>query len=351
MKNKTRKKEHDFLFKKLIETACEDLISITFGDLISWVDFSSAIKAEININDIAHIDSKLYADSVILAPHKSGDDKVVIVHIEFQSYRQKEYAEKFAQRMYQYHCRLYGIFGDFFPDTKEYPQFKGKKCFYVPLAILSNKCPEDTPTNFKVVTDDMKYDGQYEVDKFAVTEYNYRKKHLRELNWKEYAKTNNVAAIGLLGNMNHEDGDKPMIKLTSLKLIYGDYVNLDYQTEELMVAFVETYLTLDKEQQKEFERLLQHLNTSNQKLGGKIMSRLGELTTKWHIDGQKDMLIKNVVTSASVKFEIKSEEVKSLLEESLNKVDIDDADKIMSCLFNSSTLKDFILQLDTINNN
>ena len=285
--------DHDALFKNLSEIAADDLIALTFPEIYPWIDLSNPIRHKEDLNDVAHLDSKLYADTILVCPYKGHKDtdegKVVIVHLEYQSYRQPEYKEKFAQRMFQYYCRIYGIFGDYMPEDGEYKEHRGKECIYVPLAILSDKCPQNTVTEYKVKQD--------EVEFFKVSEYNYRKKHLKTINWQDCLSKykNNLAAIALLGKMKHKDEEKPEIKLASYKELYGDGLVLQSDEYGVLVAFIEEYLELSEDQQQEFNDLLTQLEEDDPMLGGKIMKQLEHFETKWHRQGKQSGIVQGKV--------------------------------------------------------
>lgn len=79
------------------------------------------------------------------------------------------------------------------------------------------------------------------------------------------------------------------------------------------------------------------------------MSVLSRLTTKWHKEGEKRMLINNILMISSVKFKTEKEQVKNSLEEEVKILKIDDSEDIMKALAECVSLKEFIEELKKIN--
>ncbi|MGP4070371.1 hypothetical protein [Halobacillus sp. B29] len=272
-------KDHDFLFKQLSKIAPEGLVQLTFPDLCEWLDLSESIMVTEGINDMAHMHNQLFYDTVLLCPPKGNTDEgnsnsVFVVHIEFQSYRQGEYHDKFAQRMFQYFCRLYGLYGDYFPYKREYKEYKGNKVEYIPLAILSDRCPVNTPDEFVL--------GSVEGELPFVSQYHYRKKHLKDFEWREtlLQRADNLAAIALVGKMKHHEEERPLMKYQSFYMLYSVHDPVE-STKEVILAFIDEYLELNDEEEEVFEQHLINLMDSDDPLGGRIMEEYNGFKTKW----------------------------------------------------------------------
>jgi hypothetical protein len=95
---------HDQLFKELIHHFFEDFLEAFFPQVHHHIDFTT-IKAlsEEMFTDIFEGESRR-ADIVIEAKHK-GEDTVLIIHVEPQSYYQTN--PPFPERMYLYYSLLY----------------------------------------------------------------------------------------------------------------------------------------------------------------------------------------------------------------------------------------------------
>lgn len=78
------------------------------------------------------------------------------------------------------------------------------------------------------------------------------------------------------------------------------------------------------------------------------MDKLNELTTNWHKDGEKRMLINNILTISSVKFKTEKKQVKIFLEEEFKRLKVENSEKIMKSLVESSSLKEFIEEMKEI---
>ena len=93
---------HDQLFKQLIHIFFSEFLEVFFPEVHSHIDFSS-IKplSEEMFTDLIEGESRR-ADIVIEAKLR-GDDSLIIIHVEPQSYSQPD----FTERMYHYFSLLY----------------------------------------------------------------------------------------------------------------------------------------------------------------------------------------------------------------------------------------------------
>ncbi|WP_228275655.1 RpnC/YadD family protein [Gracilibacillus oryzae] len=93
---------HDQLFIQLIGTFFEEFLELFFPDVHRSIDFSDVKPlSEEWFTDLLEGDHKK-VDMVFEAKLK-GEEKLIIIHVEPQSYRQ----DFFHQRMYQYFSLLY----------------------------------------------------------------------------------------------------------------------------------------------------------------------------------------------------------------------------------------------------
>ena len=127
--------DHDRLFKELIQTFFQEFFEAFFPEEFTQIDFSN----------VKFLEQEVFTDIVkgekrkvdILAETKlKNEELVIIVHIEPQSYFQKE----FHERMFIYYSRLYekhrkpilpiAIFS--YNDQREVPNY-----FNIPISTLN----------------------------------------------------------------------------------------------------------------------------------------------------------------------------------------------------------------------
>ena len=125
----SRRISHDRLFKQLFSTFFEDFMTLFFPDAARHIDFShlSFLRQEL-FTDVARGDVR-YVDLLVETKLK-GEDGVIVVHVETQASRQRD----FHERMFVYFARLYE---------------KLRKRI-VPVAVFAYRRGEDEPDGFEL---------------------------------------------------------------------------------------------------------------------------------------------------------------------------------------------------------
>lgn len=167
---------HDQLYKELIHTFFQEFLEVFFSDVHAHLDFHS----------IKPISEEVYTDvlkgktrrlDIVIETKLKETDVVVIVHVEPQSYVERN----FHERMYQYFSLLYN---------------KYRKSI-VPVAVFSYK--ENWEKN--------QYEMQFPF--LHVLTFNYLTLHLKKKNWREYIRSDNPAAAALLSEMGYKEEGIP----------------------------------------------------------------------------------------------------------------------------------------------
>lgn len=110
-----------------------------------------------------------------------GEDLILIIHIEAQSYYQKD----FSERMF-YSSRL----------------FEKYRCCILPIAVFSyDGRPEEEPDGFS-----------WGISLFTVMEYQFYTVELRKKNWRHFIKQDNPIAAALLSKMKYTKEEKVQVK-------------------------------------------------------------------------------------------------------------------------------------------
>lgn len=185
----------------------------------------------------------------IMAEVKIKDqDELVLVHIEPQSYYQKE----FHERMFVYCSRLYE---------------KYRKPI-LPIAVFSYNDLKEVPTQFRI-----------HFPSLSVLQFNYLQLHLTKLNWRAFIQSNNPAAAALLSKMGYTDEERVPVKLEFLRML--SLMELDPAQTELIYGFFETYLMLNKEEEKQMRKEID-------KLPEEEADRILELPNSYKEEGRRE---------------------------------------------------------------
>ncbi len=121
--------DHDRLFKELLSTYFEEFMIAFFPEAYEEIDF----------NHVRFLSEELYTDvtagekyriDLLAETRLKGEEALIIVHMEPQSYVQK----KFNERMFIYFSRLYEKY----------------RCKILPIAIFSNDMIRDETATFQL---------------------------------------------------------------------------------------------------------------------------------------------------------------------------------------------------------
>ena len=178
--------KHDQLHKELIKTFFKEFIEAFFPEVHETLDFESIqpISEEVH-TDL--IEGKTRRLDIVVETRLKGTDVVVIVHIEPQSYIQRN----FHERMFHYFSLLYN---------------KYRKPI-IPIAVFS-------------------YEENWEKDHyimafpfFHVLTFRYMAVHLRKKNWRDYILSDNPVAAALLSKMGYKEEEKIQVKKEFLRMM------------------------------------------------------------------------------------------------------------------------------------
>jgi hypothetical protein len=96
--------DHDQIFKKLIQAFFREFIELFCPGEASWIDFSRvAFLLDEYFTDIPLGDRRLL-DCVARVSLRDGDEKYVLVHVEFEASRKEP---DFARRFFRCFCQLF----------------------------------------------------------------------------------------------------------------------------------------------------------------------------------------------------------------------------------------------------
>ncbi|MEC5423419.1 Rpn family recombination-promoting nuclease/putative transposase [Virgibacillus sp. C22-A2] len=226
----TRYIPHDQLFKELIHTFFEEFLEAFFPEVHHHIDFTSIkpLSGEV-FTDLIDGESRK-ADIVIEAKLK-GEDTLIIIHVEPQSYSQPN----FHERMYHYFSLLYN---------------KYRKPI-LPIAIFSYDEKRNEQNEFTIA-----------FPFFHVLTFNFLLLELRKMNWRNYLESNNPVAAALLSKMGYKENERIKVKIELLRMLTK--MELNPAKTRLIHSFFEKYLTLNEREEEELMDEIKQLKEGEQ---------------------------------------------------------------------------------------
>jgi flagellar biosynthesis/type III secretory pathway protein FliH len=192
----------------------------------------------------------------------------------------------------------------------------------LPIAVFSYDKIRDEPDNFELGFPFL-----------TVACFRFYKLELRKLSWRNYINSNNPAAAALMSKMGFKKEERVRVKTEIWRMLTR--LKLDPARMELIAGFVETYLKLNQEEEKQFAHELENLDTEE-------AEAIMQITTSWHEKGRQEGMIEGRIEG---KIEGRIEIICNLLngkfglntttiQERLQEIkDIDALDKTLSGLF------------------
>ena len=160
----------------------------------------------------------------LLPTRRVAPDAFFLFHIEPQGAQQ----DHFGQRMHRYYARLL--------DKYKLPIY--------PIALLTFTSPQaGQPAAYAI-----NFPG------FEVLRFNFRVIQLNRLSWRDFVNRPNPVAAALMARMKIAPAERPRVKAECLRMLLG--LELDEEQEELVWEIVDTYLPLNENEDKTFEREL-----------------------------------------------------------------------------------------------
>ncbi|MBB5175056.1 Rpn family recombination-promoting nuclease/putative transposase [Texcoconibacillus texcoconensis] len=226
--------DHDRLFKELLMTYFEEFMLLFFPEAYEAIDFQ----------EIRFLPEELYTDVTagekyrvdLLAETKlKGEDGLIIIHVEPQSYVQ----EAFSERMFIYFSRLYETY----------------RRKILPIAIFSYDKIREEPATFEIT-----------FPFTNVLQFNFLTVQLKKKNWRDFIRSENPVAAALLSKMGYNESEKIEVKKEFLRMLVR--MNIDAARQTLISGFFETYLQLTPEEE---EKLLNEVKKMSNQEGEKVM--------------------------------------------------------------------------------
>ena len=219
--------DHDRLFKELIQTFFEEFIILFFPTMHEHIDFQHvSFLSEELFTDVTA--GGKYRVDLLVETKLKGEDSLIIVHIENQSYVQPS----FPERMFIYFSRL----------------FEKYRKHIVPIAVFSYDTIRDEPSTFTL---------QFPFG--HVLNFHFFTVELRKQNWRNYIRQDNPIAAALLSKMGYTESERVELKKQFLRMLVR--MELDEAKQRLLFGFFETYVKLSDEEERRLRSEVNEMET------------------------------------------------------------------------------------------
>ena len=214
--------DHDELFKELIDTFLFDLIALFLPSISPYLDPSFRLAIDRELPADLGPGRARRADLVYRIKNIAGE--YFTLHIEVES----SHDHAFAQRMLYYYVMLTEKYG--LP--------------VIPVAVLCFRSPQRllSPTLEKAVGE------------LKFIHFEYVQIQLNQLDWRDFARSDNCIAIALMANMKRSEAELPEVKLECIRGLAR--LILEPRQRTIALKFVDAYTPLTPAQQEEFKRRL-----------------------------------------------------------------------------------------------
>ncbi len=231
--------DHDRLFKELLTTFFVDFVALFLPDVSAYLDRASLEFLDKEIFTDIHSGEKHIVDVLVKAKFK-GEETFFLIHVENQASSQAE----FSRRMFRYFARLY--------EKYNLPIY--------PVVIFSYDAPKRAEPKQHVVT----FPG------LRVLDFRYKVIQLNRLPWRRFVNQPNPVAAALMTRMNIASSDRRRVKLQCLRLLLT--LQLDPAKSDLIFLFMETYLRLNTDDERWYQRAVATLAPPEKESAMELMS-------------------------------------------------------------------------------
>ncbi|MED0656903.1 Rpn family recombination-promoting nuclease/putative transposase [Anoxybacillus ayderensis] len=219
--------DHDRLFKELITTFFEEFLLLFFPHVHEHIDFQHvSFLSEELFTDVT--EGEKYRVDLLVETKLKGEDSLIIVHIENQSYVQPS----FPERMFIYFSRL----------------FEKYRKRMLPIAVFSYDSLRNEPSSFTL-----------QFPFFDVLQFRFLTVELRKQNWRDYIRHDNPIAAALLSKMGYTESERVELKKQFLRMIVR--MELDEAKQRLLIGFFETYVNLSDEEEQQLRNEVNEMET------------------------------------------------------------------------------------------
>lgn len=221
--------DHDRLFKELLTTFFVEFLELFLPQVADQIERDSVeFLPQEYFTDITAGERKVI--DLLAQVRLAGQEVGFLIHMEAQSFSEAD----FARRMFFYFALLH----------QKYLQP------IYPVVIFSFDQPlQQQPQTYRVEFQDLK-----------VMEFNFAAIQLNRLNWQDFINQPNPVAAALMAKMQIAPKDRPKVKAECLRLLAT--LRLDPARTQLISGFVDTYLSLNAQEEQVFQAEIGRLEES-----------------------------------------------------------------------------------------
>lgn len=239
--------DHDRLFKELLQTFFKEFVELFFPEAAEAIDFDHVTFLSEEVFTDLRGGKKGRVD-LLVETRLKGEDALILVHLEPQSYHEKD----FSERMFLYASRLY-------------EKYRRR---IIPIAIFSHKRKNKEPDTFS-----------WEFSFLDVLQFRYFSLQLQHQDWRKFVRIDNPVAAALLSSMGYNKSERIKVYLEFIRMMA--HMKLNPAKMELLAVFFEAYLKLNHKE----EIILQ---SEIKRLYPKEEERMMEMITSWEQKGRKE---------------------------------------------------------------
>lgn len=238
---------HDIAFKEVLTVYFKDFIEMFLPTLFKQLDFDTIDFLDKEIFHHGTSRSKNYLDLVCKASmlDKSQKEKLILVHIEIQSTKDK----KMAERMLDYYCHL---------RIKHHLDV-------VPIVLFADdaKWKKEVINFYDMNLNDKTY-----------LHFEYEQIKLKHLDVREYMDSTKPLAYALMAKMDLSHVDKKKLLIQIARAISNGTISKDKQA--LLYTFCYKYLIINSEDKEVFNDSLEGVTLEEKGKIGEIMMNFEE---------------------------------------------------------------------------
>ncbi|WP_231563711.1 MULTISPECIES: Rpn family recombination-promoting nuclease/putative transposase [Anoxybacillus] len=219
--------DHDRLFKELITTFFEEFLLLFFPHVHEHIDFQHvSFLSEELFTDVTA--GEKYRVDLLVETKLKGEDSLIIVHIENQSYVQPS----FPERMFIYFSRLF-----------ENTESACCRLRYLATTIFAMNLPR-LRSNSRF--------SMYSNSDFLLWS-------CANKTGRDYIRHDNPIAAALLSKMGYTESERVELKKQFLRMIVR--MELDEAKQRLLIGFFETYVKLSDEEEQQLRNEVNEMET------------------------------------------------------------------------------------------
>lgn len=262
--------DHDQIHKQLIEVFFREFMELFCPIEAEQIDFSQIEFLREEFFTDSKRGQRRRLDLLVKVRLKAGGEKVVLVHFEFESTHNDS---DFPERNFGYFCQIY-------------------------LRYRTNVISVALFTDDAVWKEPMPSFFESRMSPQSGVRFDFHLIKLKNLDYKQFLRSNNPLAFALMAKMSYDARQRVRLKADFLRLILG--VERNDARRNMLLEYVDTYMTLDEPEQAEFNELV-HAEAKYEEVLMQ-MTREERLEKRGELRGQLDGLRQSLKRILTKKF-------------------------------------------------